>query len=201
MPESAEETYARVVAEVGKDGRLPSPDVTEWDIFPWEGDLAVKVIQPPVTREEPRSGEGGKPCWRCENPDVNAIWRNERWQVNATETPTGLPLVLFLETREHLDFTDLDEVMAAEFGRLTARLHRVMSNLEHIGRVHFSKWGDGGSHLHVWFFARTERFTQTRGSFAAEWMDIPPPGPERIWREDLRAVAARLATHDGKALV
>ena len=37
MPESPEELYARVVAQVGEGGRLPIPPVEEWDMFPCHG--------------------------------------------------------------------------------------------------------------------------------------------------------------------
>ncbi len=200
MPESAEQVYARVVALVGAEGRLPTPPVHEWDTFPWEGDLVTKVVQPPVAVEEPRQGEGGRACWRCENSAANAIWRNERWLVATTKQPTGLPLVLFLESREHLDFVDMDDALASEYGRITNNLHRIMTRLPDIGRVHVCKWGDGSAHLHTWFMARTERFAQTLGSYAAEWDEILPPVPEHIWRADLKIVADRLATHDGEVV-
>jgi len=60
---------------------------------------------------------------------------------------------------------------------------------------------DGAEHLHVWFMARTERLLSTRGSFAVEWDDIIPPGPEDVWRADLATVARKLATHGGEVLV
>lgn len=200
MPESAEAVYARVVALVGVDGHLPTPPVAEWDTFPWEGEVRSKVVQPPA-EEEPRGGEGGKPCWRCEHPDQNAIWRNDRWQVTSMKQPSGLPVVLFLESREHMDFTDMDDDLASEFGRVTSWLHRIMSNLPNIGRVHICKWGDGNAHLHTWFMARTKGMGQTIGSYAAEWDEILPNVPEDIWRADLAAVAKRLAIHDGGALI
>ncbi len=204
MPESAEEIYARVVAQVGVDGRLPAPPVVEWETFPWEvedGAIRARRLLPPVEAEEPRSGEGDRPCWRCQGDTSSDIWHNERWAVTSTPQPTGLPLVVFLQTREHLDFCDMDDDLAAELGRVTNWLHRIMGNLPNIGRVHVCKWGDGSSHLHVWFMARCERVPQVRGSFAAEWDDILPPTPEDVWRADLKYVADRLATHDGTALV
>jgi hypothetical protein len=73
--------------------------------------------------------------------------------------------------------------------------------MDHVGRVHVSKIGDGGAHLHVWFMARPARFPQVLGSTVVEWDDVLPPGPEDVWRADLRHVAARLALHDGVALV
>lgn len=201
MPESAEEVYARVMATVGQDGRLPTPPVREWETFPWEGQISAKELQAPVAEEEPRDGEGGKPCWRCENPEQGVIWRNERWTVTHRERPTGLPLVLFLNSREHLDFSDMDDDLASEFGRVTTWLHRIMCRLPNIGRVHVSKWGDGSLHLHTWFLARTARLPQVLGSHATEWDEILPPVPEDIWRADLHEVARKLATHDGTALV
>ena len=201
MPETAEEVYARVVAAVGEDGRLPLSPSTEWDIFPWEGELVTKVLRPPVEAEEPRHGEGGRPCW-CESGEPqNAIWRNERWVVTSQEKPGGLPLMLVLQPREHLDLGDLDDDLASELGRVTSWLHRIMANLPNIGRVHVCKWGDGGAHLHVVFLARTARLPQVLGSMAIEWDDMLPPVPEDVWRADLSHVAARLATHDGQALV
>lgn len=204
MPESAEEVYARVVAQVGEGGRLPMPPVGEWDIFPWEvvdGALVPKILEPPLAAEQPRHGEGGRPC-SCESGGPpNAIWRNDRWVVSTTDAPTGLPLLLFLQTREHLDFDEMDDDLAAEYGRITAWLHRIMANLPNIGRVHVCKWGDGGAHLHVWFIARTARLPHLLGSMAVEWDEVLPPGPEDVWRADLKQVADRLATHDGEALV
>jgi diadenosine tetraphosphate (Ap4A) HIT family hydrolase len=201
MPESAEEIYARVVAHVGEGGRLPMPPSHEWDIFPWEGEMAPKVVQPPVEAEEPRWGEGGKPC-SCENGEPeNMIWRNDRWAVTSRDEPSGLPLVLTLQPLEHLDFSDMDDDLAAEYGKVSNWLHRIMAGLPNIGRVHVCKWGDGGAHMHVSFFARTARLTTVLGSPAMEWDEVLPPVPEDIWRADLHEVARKMATHDGKALV
>lgn len=113
----------------------------------------------------------------------------------------GMPLVLMLEPREHLDLTDLDDDLAAEYGRLSVWLSRIMSNLPHVGRVHVMRIGDGVSHLHLWHIARPERLPNILGSMALEWDEMLPPPPEEIWRADLRTVAERLATHDGHALV
>ena len=201
MPESAEEIYARVVSLVGRQGRLPMPPVEQWDIFPWEGELVPKVVQPPVDAEAPRWGEGGKPCDCRTGEPENTVWRNDRWLVTTTGEPGGLPLMLFLRTREHMDFQDMDDDLAAEFGKITGWLHRIMANMPNIGRVHVCKWGDGQSHMHVWFIARPARIPHIAGSMAVEWNGMLPPGPEDVWRADLKHVADRLATHDGRALV
>ena len=204
MPESPEDLYARIVEQVGADGRLPMSPVSDWDVFPWEvvdGALAPKVLAPPLEAEAPRMGDpGGRPCSSCGNDSGDRIWENDRWMVKPMPR-AGMPLILLLEPREHLDFTDLDDDMAAEYGRLSVWLCRIMSNLPYVGRVHVMRVGDGASHLHLWFVARPERMPGILGSMAMEWDEMLPPPPEEIWRADLRAVAERLATHDGRSLV
>ena len=160
MPESAAEVYARAVAAAGTDGRLPAPPITTWDVFPWEvvdGAIAPKPLAEPAP-EKPRVGdEGGKPCNVCTGfPPDRVVWEDEFWVLTAEEAPTGLPLVLVLHTREHMDFGDLDDDMASQFGRISNRLVRIIQGLENIGRVHVDRWGDGSAHFHVWFFARTK---------------------------------------------
>ncbi len=204
MPESAAEVHARIAAVTGEGGRLPTPALVEWDIFPWEvvdGALAPKVLPAPA-EEEPRAGEvDTEGCPTCTRDRGTDIWENDRWVVTRPAGPSGLPVMLFLQTREHLDFTDLDDDMAAEYGRLSIWLTRIMAHLPEIGRVHVNRWGDGSAHLHVWFMARTRNLTGVLGSFAAEWKDILPPAPEDVWRADLATIAQKLANHDGKALV
>jgi hypothetical protein len=201
MPESAEEVYARVLAAVGEDGRLPMPPVHEWDMFPWEGDLRPKVVQPPLPAEAPRGGEGDRPCWCAQGQPEHVIWRNERWMVRSFDKPGGLPLILILQPFEHLDFSDMDDELAAEYGRISTWLHRIMERMDNIGRVHVCRWGDGTAHLHVWFIARTARLPHIIGSMAVEWNEMLPPVPVDVWRADLEHVADHLATHDGEALV
>jgi len=205
MPLTPEEVYAQVVEQVGTDGRLPVPEFTGWDIFPWEvedGALVPKVLPAPLDAEVVRWGEGDKPC-SCATRDLpeHAVWRNERWVVTSGGTPSGLPLQMYLHPVEHLDFGDMDDELAAEFGLITHWLHRIMANLPNIGRVHIAKFGDGGAHMHVMFAARYARLFPVIGSPAMEWDGILPPPPEDVWRADVKHVADRLATHGGTALV
>lgn len=205
MPESAEEVYARVVAAVGADGRLPVPDTTGWSSFPWEvvdGQLVPKVLAAPQA-EPARFGDEGatdKPCPTCAGVDLGrVVWEDERWVLTHQGAPSGLPLVLMLETREHLDYGELDDGLASELGRISNRLVRIIEHLPHIGRVHVNRWGDGGAHFHQWFFARTERVTGVLGSYAVDWDDILPAVPEEVWRADLHTVASKLANWGGDA--
>ena len=186
MPETPEEFHARVA------GALRMPPVWEWETFPFDGDMRPRPLQPPVERERPRHGEGGVDCYRCGAPDDEYLWTNERWRVRGLG-PTGLPVVVMLETRKHYDGPgDLPDDLAAELGVLLARTERAVRSVGEIGRVHVCRWGDGSEHLHWWFMARPARIPQLVGSFAAIWDDVVPPLPEDIWRANLDAVAAAL---------
>ena len=203
MPESAEEVYARVVAAVGTDGHLPMSPQGEWDIFPWDvvdGQITPRTLLPP-SDEPSRWGEDPeKPCAGCAGfADERVVWEDEIWVLTHHGAPSGLPLVLTLHTREHQDMGSLDDEQASQLGRITNRLVRIIENLPNIGRVHVSRWGDGGSHFHLWFVARTSRMTNVLGSPAIEWDDIIPAGPEDIWRADLHTVATKLSNWGGDA--
>jgi diadenosine tetraphosphate (Ap4A) HIT family hydrolase len=204
MPESAEEVYARVVAAVGTDGHLPMPPSGDWDIFPWEvvdGRIVPRVLQPPSDEPARRGEIEDKPCGACTqgfDPD-RIVWEDDVWVLTHPGAPSGLPLVLSLSTREHADMGELDDDLASQMGRITNRLVRIIEKLPHIGRVHVDRWGDGGAHFHLWFFARTARLTNVLGSPAADWDEILPPGPEDVWRADLHTVAEKLANWGGEA--
>ncbi len=204
MPEPAEEVYARVVAAVGADGHLPMPPSSDWDIFPWEvvdSQIVPRTLQAP-SDEPARSGESDeKPCAACTNGFAaeRIVWENDAWVLTHHGAPSGLPIVLTLSSREHLDLGTLDDDEASQLGRITNRLVRIIENLPEIGRVHVNRWGDGGSHFHQSFFARTARLTHVLGSPAMEWDDILPPVPEDIWRNDLSTVAEKLANWGGEA--
>jgi len=203
MPESAEDVHARIIAAVGAEGHLPMPPQGDWDIFPWEvvdGAIAPRVLPPP-SDEPARWGEApDRPCGSCAGFDpAHVVWEDEVWVLTHPGAPSGLPLVLRLHPREHLDLGTLDDEQASQLGRITTRLTRIIEGLEHVGRVHVSRWGDGGSHLHVWFAARIAPRTHVLGSPALEWDGIIPPGPEDVWRADLHAIATKLANWGGDA--
>jgi hypothetical protein len=180
------------------------PPVQDWDIFPWEvvdGAMVPKVVPPPAD-EEPRRGEDGVDCFQCAGDgEAIRIWENDRWKLNHPPRPGGMPLMVWLVSKDHLDYADMSDELAAEYGRLSAWLCRIIERMPDIGRVHVCRWGDGSEHLHVWFIARPARLPLIRGSMAVEWNEMLPPTPEEVWREDLKYVAARLANHDGWALV
>ncbi|MFC8618307.1 hypothetical protein ACFT9M_18090 [Micromonospora purpureochromogenes] len=176
------------------------PDFTQWPSFPFEGDLRIKHLDDPVPVEPPRKGEGHRECTACNAPDDAYIWVGERWRVRAMDRPTGLPMVLILESRSHLDLGDLPNLLAAELGVMTVRLERAIRSLDGVARVHVNRWGDGSAHLHMWFLARPYGRLQLRGTFLSLWDSILPPISESQWRENLAMVAAWLAEFGGRPL-
>ena len=186
MPETPEEFYART-----KDA-VRMPPVEEWETFPFDGELRPRVLRRPAETEKQRHGEGGVDCNACGKSPEDLLWQDERWQLTAIG-PTGLPLVLILEPKEHYDIDTLPAELAAEVGPLMQRIERAVRAAGDIGRVHIGRWGEGGEHLHLWFMGRPARMRQLSDSFAAIWDDILPPVPEETWRASIERVAAALA--------
>jgi hypothetical protein len=183
--ETPEEFYERV-----KDA-LRMPPVEEWESFPFDGEMQPRKLEPPVSEEKPRMGTGGFDCFACNKSDDDLIWSDENWQASAIG-PTGLPMVVILEPREHYDIETLPAELAAELGPLLQRFERAVRAVGDIGRVHVCRWGDGSEHLHWWFMARPTRVPQLASSFAAIWDDILPPVPQVIWQANIQAVVAAL---------
>jgi len=186
VPETPEQLYERA-----KDA-LRMPPLDEWETFPFEGVTRTRALQPPAGDERQRHGEGGVDCHACAKTADDLIWEDEHWQLTAIG-PTGLPLVLILEPKEHYDIETVPEELAAEMGPLMQRIERAMRAAGDIGRVHIGRWGEGSEHLHWWFMGRPARMRQLSDSFAAIWDDILPPVPEDIWQERIEIVRRELA--------
>jgi diadenosine tetraphosphate (Ap4A) HIT family hydrolase len=181
--------------------RLPIGEVVDDELFPLEGDIAVKPLAEPVIPEPHRHGEAGRePCWNCEHLDTDAIWSNDRWVLHANpDEPHGLPAVAVLLPREHGDLLDLPPHLATELGPMIQRVARAISALPEVGRVHVNRWGDGSEHFHVWFLARPLGMWQMRGAMLAVWDDLLPKVPPDEWRANLAGIAAALAMEDGRS--
>jgi diadenosine tetraphosphate (Ap4A) HIT family hydrolase len=187
VPETPEQFHERAA------GALRVPPVETWDTWPFEGGARPRPLEPPVESEAPRQGEGGVDCPACTAGDGEYVWTNERWRLYAPDEPTGLPVVVLLEPREHFSApADLPEDLAAELGVLIGRIDRAICSVDGIGRVHVGRWGEGGAHLHIWFMGRPARMEQLRSSFAAVWDDVLPPTPEDVWRANVDTVVAAL---------
>jgi diadenosine tetraphosphate (Ap4A) HIT family hydrolase len=187
VPETPEQLYERAA------DALRMPPVDTWETFPFDGELRPRTLLPPEAQERPRAGEGGVDCRRCATTDDEYLWTNDRWRLASLPEPTGLPVIVLLEPREHYaELGDLPDELAADLGVTLARVERAVRAVGEIGRIHVCKWGDGSEHLHWWFMARPARIPQLIGSFAAIWDDILPPLPEEVWRANLAAVRAAL---------
>jgi len=187
VPETPEQLWNRV------QDRLSAPPVEEWDTWPFEGPVSPKALAPPVERERARHGEGGVDCRACAAADDAYVWTTERWRLRTLERPSGLPVVVLLEPRDHFSAPgDLPDELAAELGVLVGRVERAVRSVDGIGLVHVLRYGEGSEHLHIWFMGRPARLEQLRSSFAAIWDDVLPPTPEDVWRANLDLVVGAL---------
>ncbi len=110
-----------------------------------------------------------------------------------------VPLVLMLYPRQHFDFAELPDEMAAELGVLSVHISRHIEAIDNIARAHVYKIGDGGAHLHLWFFARPEGQVQPLGSWLPVWDDLLPPYPEDVAAADAQLVVdALIASYGGR---
>jgi diadenosine tetraphosphate (Ap4A) HIT family hydrolase len=196
-----DEFYAHALAAADEDRRLPMARMTGWDISPFELDgLRIAPLRAPVLPEPPRHGEDPADCRSCQRRD-EGIWFNDNWRLTRI-AGVGVPLALMLHPRDHYDMADLPDEMAAELGLLTTRVVRHIQALPHISRAHVYRIGDGGAHLHIWFFARPEGQAQLFGSWLVVWDDLLPEYPADIAETDAAIVAdALVASHGGSRSV
>jgi hypothetical protein len=197
MPMSPEEFLAHARAAADAEGRLPpAADMSGWGTFPFEPDsLRTVPLADPVLPEPARADEDVTQCETCARRD-EGVWQDEQWRLTSSQG-SGAPLVLMLFPRDHYDLPTLPDERAAELGRLTAHLARAIESLPHIARAHVYRIGDGGAHLHVFFFARPEGLLQLRGSCLVLWDDLLPVVPAEVREADARTVAAALAASYG----
>ncbi|MFD8975745.1 MULTISPECIES: hypothetical protein [Streptomyces] len=193
-----DEFYDHATTAADGERRLPLSRMTGWDISPFEPDgLRVAPLRPPVLPEPPRHGEDPSDCDSCRGRD-EGIWFNERWRLTRIEK-VGVPLVLMLHPLDHHDLADLPDELAAELGVLSTHIARHVQALPHISRAHVYRIGDGGAHLHIWFFARPEGQSQLFGSWMVIWDDLLPEYPDDVSEADAATVAdALVASYGGR---
>jgi diadenosine tetraphosphate (Ap4A) HIT family hydrolase len=193
------EFYHHALAAADGERRLPLARMTGWEISPFEQDgLRVAPLRPPVLPEPARHGEDPADCRPCRDSD-EGIWFTDRWRLTRIGG-VGAPLVLMLHPRDHYDMTDLPDELAAEMGVLTVHIVRHVEALEHVARAHVYRIGDGGAHLHVWFFARPEGQAQLLGSWLVVWDDLLPEYPAEVADADASVVAGALINSYGGRL-
>ncbi len=200
--ESAEEFHARVAAATDDEGRLPVAieAMPGWDIFPFElDDLRIKPLQDLLGEEPPRRGEDPEDC-PCQSPPTpeqleQIAWSNERWVLKLLDM--RLPVTLILQPRAHHDLADLPDDLASEMGRLMVAIAGAVEELPSVGRCHVGRYGDGGAHVHPFFFGRPARMPQLRGSTLLDWEENLPPVPEPVRRANAAHVSGRLVERLG----
>lgn len=191
-----DEFYQHALSVADAEHRLPLSRMTGWEISPFEPDsLQVSPLRPPALPERARLGEDPLECSSCKARN-QGIWLSDHWRL--TRVPgVGVPLVLMLHPRDHLDLTDLTDDLAAELGVLTAHTARHIEDLPNIARAHVYRIGDGGVHLHVWFFARPLGQAQLYGSWMVVWDDLLPEYPEAVAQADAERVGDALGRSYG----
>lgn len=163
-------------------------------LFPFEGDLRVKEPAARLPIDPPRSGEnGGPPCTSCGRPDNEYLWTDEHWRV-AAGVRSVVPQV-FLETRAHVDLTDMPHDVSVGLGPTIQRVEKAIVAAGDVGRVHIHRWGDGAAHFHLWLYGRLKGDRQMLGFGLVLWAMVLPPMPEATWNDAMSAIqnALRLA--------
>lgn len=89
--------------------------------------------------------------------------------------------------------------MLTSLGPLMQRLSAAVKSIPGVARTHFSRWGDGSEHLHLWALARPAGMMQGRGAMLAFWNDLLRAMPDELAAEHLRIVAESLAAGGGEA--
>jgi hypothetical protein len=148
--------------------------------------------------ERPRGGELDRgECHHC-RPNEHTIWQDDLWQLAAGFAPSGLPFVGGLAPRQHYRLEDAPLELLAALGPVLQRLSRAVKLIPGVARTHFSRWGDGSEHFHLWALARPAGMMQGRGPMLAFWDDVLPSVPDELLAEHLSIVARAMAEGGGE---
>jgi hypothetical protein len=178
--------------------RVPSDALVDDDLSCFEA-VTLKPLAPMRVPEKPRAGELNRAeCAHC-RPSEHTIWRDDHWQVRAGWARTGLPFVGGIAPREHVRLEDAPVDLLAGLGPLMQRVSAAVKSVPGVARCHFSRWGDGSEHFHLWALARPAGMMQGRGPMLAFWDDVLPDLPGDLAQEHLRIVAESLADAGGEA--
>ncbi|MDF8264771.1 hypothetical protein [Luteipulveratus flavus] len=160
--------------------------------LPYAEPLTLREPADLVVPEPPRRGEsGGGPCGACDWSDrADVLWSDEHWHLHNPGS-TSLRGAVWLASAEHVDsFSDLSPEGQAGFGVVCAKVDRALLGLGDVARVHLYRWGDGGSHFHVWFLPRPLGRLDMAGHLLPVWEDAMEPLP----REEIARTGERIRT-------
>ena len=173
--------------------RLPLARMTGWDISPFDPDgLRVAPLRPPVLPEPTAARRGSRRLRHLPRPrrrdlvrrPLAAVPDHGRRRAAGPDAVSARPLRHGRPARR----------AGRRAGVLTTHIVRHIQALPHISRAHVYRIGDGGAHLHMWFFARPEGQAQLYGSWlvsgTTSCRSTRPTGRRR--RRDRRRRAGRL---------
>jgi len=198
MPLTPDEYFDNATSLSDDQERTLLAAFANWEPFPFEMEgLRVVKLRRPELPETPRHDEDPATCHSCAGGSGSLVWQDDRWRLIALSEPSGAPLVVMLLPKEHFDLGNLPDDLAEQLGTLVVQVGRAIESLEHIARAHVSRFGDGGAHLHIFFFARPEGFIQLRGNFLTVWDDLLAPVPRAVRDADAARVGELLAASFG----
>ena len=167
-------------------------DLTQFETFPFDGPLEARQLDPPVDTEPARSGAGGVDCHACSTPPEARLWSDDHWWLHLYE-PSPFRGVVLLGPHEHIEsISQLPTSLARDLGPKVAQVERAIETLGGIGRTHVNVWGDGGAHLHIWFYPRPYGQLQFRGTFLPVWGLVLPDLPTDVTRTAGERIAAAM---------
>jgi len=180
--------------------RLPATALLE-DPLSCFDQVVLKPLAPMLVPEQPRAGElDPSVCAHC-RPSEHMIWRDDHWHLNAGFAPMGIPFVGGLAPHEHVRLEDASTELLVTLGPLLQRLSHAVKQVPGVARTHFSRWGDGSAHFHMWALARPLGMMQGRGPMLAFWDDVLPPLPQNVVERHCGIVARAMAEGGGEATV
>ena len=191
----ADSAYHRLLP-IGQ--RLPGDPLVDDAMSCFEA-VTLKPLAPMLVPEAPRAGELDRTqCGHC-RPSEFTIWRDDLWHVNAGFEPLRIPFIGGLAPNVHCRLEDAPLDVLTSLGPLLQRLSEAVKAIPGVARTHFSRWGDGSEHFHLWALARPAGMMQGRGPMLAFWNDVLPTMPDDLAAEHLRIVAESLAAGGGEA--
>ncbi|QZY27637.1 hypothetical protein [Nocardioides coralli] len=178
--------------------RLPADPLVDDPLSSFEA-ATLRPLEPMLVPEAPRAGAVDRAeCGLC-RPSEHTIWHDAHWQVRAGWDRMGLPFVGGIAPRRHVRLEDAEPELLAGLGPLLQRLSAAVKSIPGVARCHFSRWGDGAEHFHLWALARPAGMMQGRGPMLAFWDDVLPAMPKEMVHDHLRVVAESLAARGGHA--
>jgi hypothetical protein len=195
MSEPADSAYHRTLP-IGE--RLSAQPLIDDRLSCFE-QVTLKPLETMLVPEAPRAGElDPSECGHCRRSDFT-IWRDDVWHVKAGFEPMRIPFIGGLAPNAHCRLEDAPLEVLSALGPLMQRLSVAVKSIPGVARTHFSRWGDGSEHFHLWALARPAGMMQGRGAMLAFWNDVLPAMPEAMATEHLRIVAESLASGGGEA--